>query len=86
MAWRPWAACASDPGESIELSATLAEAVTRNWQIGSIPTGQGAVNSLIELKNGELISGGADGSLRRWRDGKAVGAAIPTGQGRGVRA
>ena len=37
--------------------------------------------SLIELKNGELISGGEDGSLRRWRDGKAVGAAIATGQG-----
>jgi hypothetical protein len=40
------------------------------------------VRSLIELPNGELISGGDDGSLRRWRDGKAVGAAIPTGQGR----
>jgi hypothetical protein len=37
--------------------------------------------SLIELKYGELISGGDRGSLRRWRDGKAVGAAIPTGQG-----
>ena len=36
--------------------------------------------SLIELQNGELISGGEDGSLRRWRDGKAVGAVIPTGQ------
>jgi hypothetical protein len=40
------------------------------------------VLSLIELKNGELISGGEDGSLRRWRDGKAVGDATPTGQGR----
>ena len=40
--------------------------------------------SLIELKNGELISGGLGGTLRRWRDGKAVGAAIPIGQG-GVR-
>jgi hypothetical protein len=38
------------------------------------------VGRLMELKNGELISGGTDGSLRRWRDGKAVGAAIPTGQ------
>ena len=72
---------ASDPGESIELTATLAKAVTQNWQIGSIPTGQGQVMSLIELQNGELISGGADGSLRRWRDGKPLGAAIPTGQG-----
>ena len=72
---------ASDPGESIELTATLAKAVTQNWQIGSIPTGQGSVSSLIVLQNGELISGGADGSLRRWRDGKPLGAAIPTGQG-----
>jgi hypothetical protein len=31
-----------------------------------ITTGQGEVNSLIELKNGELLSGGTDGSLRRW--------------------
>jgi hypothetical protein len=63
---------ASDPVESIELSATLAKAVSQNWQIGAIPTGQGGVSSLIELKNGELISGGADGSLWRWRDGKTV--------------
>jgi len=62
----------SDQGESIGLSDTLAKAVTGNWQIGSIPTGQGPVLSLVELKNGELISGGGDGSLRRWHDGKAV--------------
>jgi energy-coupling factor transporter ATP-binding protein EcfA2 len=72
---------ASDTGESIELTATLAKAVTQNWQIGSIPTGQGQVMSLIELKNGELISGGQDGSLRRWRDGKPLGGAVRTGQG-----
>jgi hypothetical protein len=43
------------------------------------------VLSLIELKNGELISGGENGTLRRWRDGKAVGDGKPiaTGQ-RGV--
>ena len=60
---------ASDPGESIELTATLAKAVT---QIGSIPTGQGAVWSLIELQNGELISSGSDGSLRHWGESKTV--------------
>jgi len=41
------------------------------------------VLSLIELKNGELISGGGgDGTLRRWRDGKPVGDGKPivTGQ------
>ncbi len=68
---------ARDPGESIELSATLANAVTQNWQIRSIPTGQDAVRSLIVLQNGELISGGGDGSLRRWRDGKPLGGAFP---------
>jgi hypothetical protein len=31
-----------------------------------IATDQGWVSSLIELKNGELISGGQDGTLRRW--------------------
>ena len=31
-----------------------------------IATGQGGVLSLIERKNGEVISGGRDGSLRRW--------------------
>jgi hypothetical protein len=31
-----------------------------------IATGQGVVLSLIELKNGEVISGGFDGTLRRW--------------------
>jgi len=72
---------ASDQGASIELTATLAKAVSQNWQIGAIPTGQGPVRSLIELQNGELISGGFDGSLRRWRDGKPLGGAIPTGQG-----
>ena len=36
--------------------------------------------SLVELKNGELISGGLDGSLRRWKDGKPLGEAIATSQ------
>jgi hypothetical protein len=51
-----------------------------------IQTGQGWVSSLIELKNGELVSGGGDGTLRRWRDGKPVdgGQPIETGQGRVV--
>ncbi len=41
--------------------------------------------SLIELNNGELISGGNNGSMRRWRDGKPLGDAIPTGQGAVLR-
>jgi WD40 repeat protein len=67
--------------EAFPTSQTLAAATGRNNQISSIPTGQGRVISLIELENGDLVSGGSDGSLRRWRDDKPMGAAIPTGQG-----
>jgi hypothetical protein len=42
------------------------------------------VRSLIELKNGELISGGEDGSLRRWRDGQPVGDGKPIATGQGM--
>ncbi len=75
---------ADDPQESIPLTSTLSKAVTRNRLIGAIETNQGRVNGLIEQKNGELISGGGDGTLRRWRDGKPVGDGKPiaTGQGR----
>jgi WD40 repeat protein len=54
----------------------------RNVQDLRIPTSQGGVRSLIELQNGELISGGDNGSLQRWRAGKPLSAAISTGQGR----
>jgi hypothetical protein len=50
--------------DAFPTSQTLAVATGRNTQIGSIPTGQGGVLSLIELRNGELISGGRDGSLQ----------------------
>jgi WD40 repeat protein len=68
--------------EAFTIVQTLAVATGRNNQIGAMTTGQDAVLSLIELRNGEVISGGFDGSLRRWRDGKAVGDGkpIPTGQ------
>jgi WD40 repeat protein len=48
-----------------------------------IATGQGRVWSLIELKNGELISSGSDGTLRRWRDGQPVGDGKPIATGQG---
>lgn len=72
---------AHDPGASIPLSDTLSRALLLNWEVGSIQTGQGRVRSLLTLPNGELISGGADGTLRRWRQGQAVGSPLPTGQG-----
>ena len=43
---------------------------------------QSAADNLIALKNDELISGGVDGTLRRWKDGRPVGGPIQTGQGR----
>ncbi|MFN9619031.1 MAG: TIR domain-containing protein [Synechococcaceae cyanobacterium] len=75
----------SKPWEAAQLSHTLQEAVMANRaRSAPIATGQVRVTSLMELKNGELISGGVDGSLRRWRDGKAVGDGQPiaTGQER----
>jgi hypothetical protein len=57
---------ANEPGVNFQLSQSLQGAVDNNVSITHpIPTGQGQVRSLIELKNGELISGGHDGSLRR---------------------
>jgi hypothetical protein len=72
------------PWEAAQLSQTLQEAVMINMaRTAPIATGQGSVWSLIELKNGELISGGRDGSLRRWRDGKPVGDGKPIATGQG---
>jgi hypothetical protein len=73
------------PWEAAQLSQSLQEAVMANMaRSAPIPTGQEVISSLIELKNGELISGGYDGTLRRWRDGKPVGDGKPiaTGQER----
>jgi hypothetical protein len=39
----------------------------------TIRTGQHLITSLAELRSGELVSGGVDGSLRRWRNGSATG-------------
>jgi WD40 repeat protein len=73
----------SDPGRRLLLSATLPRAIDNNIAVSRTPirTGQGRVWSLVELPNGELISGGSDGTLRRWRDGEPVGEPLQTGQG-----
>jgi WD40 repeat protein len=74
----------TDPGRSLQLSASLPRAIANNIAVSRklIRTNQGRVWSLIELRNGELISGGSDGTLRRWRDDLPVGNRIETGQGR----
>ncbi|MBM5817771.1 MAG: TIR domain-containing protein [Cyanobacteria bacterium K_Offshore_surface_m2_239] len=73
------------PWDAAQLSQSLQEAVMANMaRSAPIATGQDGVLSLIELKNGELISGGFDGSLRRWRDGKPVGDGKPIATGQGA--
>lgn len=47
----------------------------------TVASGQQAVWSLWVQPDGEVISGGEDGSLRRWRQGRPLGPAHPTGQG-----
>ena len=72
----------NQPWEAAQLSQSLQEAVMANMASSPpIATGQEGVRSLIELKNGELISGGSDGTLRRWRDGKPVGDGKPIATG-----
>ncbi|MFN7631161.1 MAG: AAA family ATPase, partial [Cyanobacteriota bacterium] len=75
----------NQPWEAAQLSQSLQEAVMANMaRSAPIATDQGEVLSLIELKNGELISGGFDGTMRRWRDGKPVGDGKPIATGQEV--
>jgi hypothetical protein len=72
----------SDPWSAAQLSQSLHGAIIKNPSISApIPTGQYTVSSLIELKNGELISLGWGGTLRRWRDGLPVGEGKPIAMG-----
>jgi hypothetical protein len=69
---------ADEPGEWLTLGPALEQAIERNWQIGEHEGGQGGITSLVEQRNGEWVSGGADGTLQRWRNGQKVGVPIPT--------
>ena len=74
----------NNPWEAAQLSQTLQDAVMANMaRSAPIATGQGEVSSLIERSNGELISGGRDGSLRRWWDGHTAGGGQPIATGQG---
>jgi energy-coupling factor transporter ATP-binding protein EcfA2 len=70
---------ADEPGDWLALGPTLESAIQRNWQIGAHEGDQGGITSLVEQRNGEWVSGGADGTLQRWRTGRKVGAPILTG-------
>jgi hypothetical protein len=39
------------------------------------------VISLLELPDGDLMSGGRDGTVRRWRNGLPLGDSFPADQG-----
>ena len=70
-----------NPGAALQLGQTLAQAVMNNLERDAITTGQGQVLSLVALADGELVSGGSNGTLKRWsKDGKAL-TSIHTGQG-----
>jgi WD40 repeat protein len=73
------------PWEAAQLSQSLQAAVEANMASSApIATGQGPVENLFELTNGEMISAGKDGTLRRWRDGKPVGDGKPIATGQGI--
>ena len=46
-----------------------------------VDSGQSGVWSLVLQRDGVLITGGEDGSLRRWRQERPLGPPLPTGQG-----
>ncbi len=70
-----------NPGAALQLGQTLAQAVKNNLERDAITTGQGQVLSLVALADGELVSGGSNGTVKRWgKDGKAL-TSIHTGQG-----
>lgn len=70
----------NERGRALQLSISLAQAATANWVAAEpIQTGQGGVLGLVINNQGELISGGSDGTLMRWRDGEKMGAPTKTG-------
>ena len=55
---------------------------SRRHQSERIQSGQVEALSIVELCNGDLISGGSDGSLHHWRHNRLLGRPIRTGHGR----
>jgi WD40 repeat protein len=70
-------------GRALELSITLAEATAANWAASeSIRTNQGMVLALAETAQGELLSGGEDGTLKRLSDGDTPKQVLETKGGK----
>jgi WD40 repeat protein len=69
-----------DTDSQLSIADTLTKALISNKVTQEIMSEQGQVWSLIQLKNGNLISGGGNGTLRRWDSkGKPMGETINTG-------
>ena len=74
-----------EPAESLSVADTLARAVNLNWEIGELsesdrPGSAEPITALLPLRDGSWVAGTAAGQLRRWRNGRPIGAPIATGQ------
>jgi len=69
-----------NPGAALQLNQTLEQAIKNNLERDALPTGQGWVRSLAKFPNGELLSGGQDGSVKRWSNAGKLLTTITTGQ------
>jgi WD40 repeat protein len=70
-----------DPAEALAVADTLAQAASLNWQLASLETNQKTITVLLQQRNGDWVTAGADGSLQRWRQDRPLGPPIVTGQG-----
>ena len=69
------------PWEAAQLSKTLMEAAVVNRSV-SMPISTGSrVTALIQMTNGEVITGDGNGTLRRWRGWKLLGNGEPISSG-----
>lgn len=61
------------PWGAAKLSLSLLRAAKLN-HASTVPiqTNQGFVASVVELANGDIASGGSDGTLKQWRNGKLI--------------
>jgi WD40 repeat protein len=71
-----------DPAEALAVADTLAQAASLNWQLASLATNQKTITVLLQQRNGDWVTAGADGSLQRWRQDRPLGDPILTGQGK----
>ena len=70
-----------DPAEALAVADILARAASLNWELASLETNQKTITVLLQQRNGDWVTAGADGSLQRWRQDRPLGPPILTGQG-----